>query len=45
VVDVPHKAKTLANVDATCFASSRPAPTGIFADEKNRADLVMARSR
>ena len=44
-VDVLHKAKTLANVEVTCFASSRPATTGIYVDEKNRADLDMARSR
>ncbi len=44
-VDVLHKAKTLANVEVTCFASSRPAATGIYVDEKNRADLDMARSR
>jgi predicted membrane-bound spermidine synthase len=44
-VDVLHKGKTLANVEITCFASSRPAATGIYVDEKNRADLDMARSR
>jgi predicted membrane-bound spermidine synthase len=44
-VDVLHKGKTLANVEVTCFASSRPAATGIYVDEKNRADLDMARSR
>jgi len=38
-VDVLHKAKKLANVEVTCFASSQPAPTGIYVDEKNRADL------
>jgi hypothetical protein len=47
--DVPvyvlHKAKTLANVEITCFASSKPGPTGIYVDEKNRADLDLARSR
>jgi hypothetical protein len=26
-VEVLHKAKTLANVEVTCFASSRPAPS------------------
>ena len=44
-VDVLHKAKMLANVEVTCFASSRPGPTGIYVDEKNRADLDLARSR
>ena len=45
-VDVLHKAETLSNVVVTCFASSRPAATGsIYVDEKNRADLDMARSR
>ncbi len=44
-VDVLHKAKTLANVEVTCFASSRPVATGIYVDEKNRADLDLARSR
>lgn len=44
-VDVLHKAKALANVEVTCFASSRPASTGIYVDEKNRADLDLARSR
>jgi predicted membrane-bound spermidine synthase len=38
-VDVLHKAKPLANVEVACFASSRPAPAGIYVDEKNRADL------
>ena len=38
-IDVRHKAKNLANVEVTCFASSQPAPTGIYVDEKNRADL------
>ena len=44
-VNVLHKGKTLANVEVTCFASSRPAATGIYVNEKNRADLDMARSR
>ena len=42
-VDVLHKAKTLANVEVTCFSSSRPGETGIYIDEKNRADLDRAR--
>ena len=44
-VEVLHKARALANVEVTCFASSRPATTGIYVDEKNRADLDLARSR
>ena len=42
-VDVLHKAKTLANVEVSCFASSHPTETGIYVDEKNRADLDRAR--
>ena len=44
-VEVLHKARALANVEVTCFASSRPATTGIYVDEKNWADLDLARSR
>ena len=42
-VDVLHKAKTLANVEVSCFASSLPGETGIYVDEKNRADVDRAR--
>ncbi|AXS79508.1 fused MFS/spermidine synthase [Dechloromonas sp. HYN0024] len=42
-VDVLHKAKTLANVEVSCFASSQPGVTGIYIDEKNRADLDRVR--
>ena len=42
-VDVLHKAKALANVEVSCFASSRPGETGIYVDEKNRADVDRAR--
>ena len=44
-VDVLHKGKTLANVEVSCFASSHPAASSIYVDEKNRADLDLARSR
>ena len=44
-VDVLHKAKNLANVEVSCFASSQPTAVGIYVDEKNRADLDLARSR
>ena len=43
-VDVLHKGKPLANVEVICFASSQPAPTQIYRDELNRADLDRARS-
>jgi spermidine synthase len=42
-VDVLHKGKAQANVEVSCFASSRPTETGIYVDEKNRADLDRAR--
>jgi len=42
-VDVLHKAKALANVEVSCYASSQPTVTGIYVDEKNRADLDRAR--
>ncbi|MFZ2973663.1 MAG: fused MFS/spermidine synthase [Ferribacterium limneticum] len=42
-VDVLHKGKALANVEVSCFASSQPGETGIYVDEKNRADLDRAR--
>ena len=42
-VDVLHKGKALANVEVSCFASSQPRATGIYVDEKNRADLDRAR--
>jgi predicted membrane-bound spermidine synthase len=43
-VDVLHKAKPLANVEVTCFASSQPGATSLYVDETNRADLDRARS-
>ncbi|MBS1144358.1 MAG: methyltransferase type 12 [Proteobacteria bacterium] len=42
-VDVLHKGKALANVEVSCFASSQPSETGIYVDEKNRADLDRAK--
>ena len=42
-VDVLHKARTQANVEVSCFASSRPGETGIYVDERNRADLDRVR--
>lgn len=44
-VEVLHKDKPLANVEVLCFASSRPTEIGIYSDEKNPADLDLARSR
>ena len=44
-VDVLHKGKSLANVAVSCFASSQPGGSQIYIDEKNRADLDLARSR
>ena len=44
-VEVLHKGKPLANVEVSCFASSRPGATQQYVDEKNRADLDLARSR
>ena len=41
-VDVLHKGKTLSNVEVICFASSQPSVSGIYIDEKNRADLDRA---
>ncbi len=44
-VEVLHKDKPLANVEVVCFATSRPAPAAAYTDEKNPADLDLARSR
>lgn len=44
-VDVLQKGKPLANVEVACFASSQSSTNGIYVDEKNRADLDLARSR
>jgi spermidine synthase len=44
-VDVLQKGKPLANVGVACFASSEAAKNSIYVDEKNRADLDLARSR
>lgn len=41
-VDVLHKGKPLANVELSCFASSRPGPASVYVDEKNRVDLDRA---
>ncbi|KAB2911896.1 MAG: methyltransferase domain-containing protein, partial [Dechloromonas sp.] len=44
-VEVLHKGKPLANVEVSCFASSQPGTAQHYIDEKNRADLDLARSR
>jgi predicted membrane-bound spermidine synthase len=44
-VDVLHKDKPLSNVVLSCFASSLPGPAQIYRDEKNPADIDLARSR
>jgi len=44
-VEVLHKARPLSNVVVTCHAGSRPAPVSVYRDERNRADLNLARSR
>jgi predicted membrane-bound spermidine synthase len=41
-VEVLHKSKSLANVEVICFATSQPQTSGIYVDEKNRADFDMA---
>ena len=38
-VDVLHKGKPISNVEVSCFASSVAGKTGVYIDEKNRADL------
>jgi predicted membrane-bound spermidine synthase len=43
-VEVLQKGKPLANVEVACFASSEASTNGIYVDEKNRADLDLARS-
>lgn len=42
-VEVLHKGKPLANVELTCFATSRPADSQLYRDEINRTDLDRAR--
>jgi predicted membrane-bound spermidine synthase len=44
-VEVLHRNQPLSNVLVACYASSRPAAQKIYADEKNPADLDLARSR
>ncbi|MCK6389359.1 MAG: fused MFS/spermidine synthase [Zoogloea sp.] len=43
--EVLHKGKPLSNVIVSCHAGSRPAPVTLYTDERNGADLDLARSR
>ena len=44
-VDVLHRGKPLSNVIVSCHASSRPADVTPYSDERNGADVDLARSR
>jgi hypothetical protein len=44
-VEVLHRGKPLSNVIVSCHASSRPAPVAPYTDERNGADVDLARSR
>ena len=44
-VDVLHRGKPLSNVIVSCHASSRPAGVTPYSDERNGADVDLARSR
>lgn len=44
-VEVLHKARPLSNVIVSCYASSQPRPQTPYTDEKNGADVDLARSR
>jgi predicted membrane-bound spermidine synthase len=44
-VEVLHKAQPLSNVIVSCYGSSLAAQTAPYTDERNGADLDMARSR
>jgi predicted membrane-bound spermidine synthase len=43
-VEVLHKSRPLSNVIVSCYDSSHAAQGSIYTDERNRADLDMARS-
>jgi spermidine synthase len=43
-VEVLHKAQPLSNVIVSCYGSSSPGQTAPYTDERNGADLDMARS-
>jgi len=44
-VDVLHRGKPLSNVIVSCHASSRPTDVTPYSDERNGADVDLARSR
>ncbi|MCK6395942.1 fused MFS/spermidine synthase [Zoogloea sp.] len=44
-VDVLHRGKPLSNVVVSCYASSQPGAITPYSDERNGADLDLARSR
>jgi predicted membrane-bound spermidine synthase len=44
-VEVLHRDKPLSNVIVSCHASSQPAQTAPYTDERNGADVDLARSR
>jgi hypothetical protein len=44
-VEVLHKGKPLSNVIVSCYASSRPGGVTPYSDERNGADVDLARSR
>ena len=44
-VEVLHKARPLSNVIVSCYAGSQPRPQTPYTDEKNGADVDLARSR
>ena len=44
-IEVLHKNQPLSNVVVTCYNSNQPQETGLYIDERNRADFDLARSR
>lgn len=44
-VEVLHKSAPLSNVIVSCYDSSRPGPNAPYTDERNHADLDLARSQ
>ncbi|MEY4138411.1 MAG: hypothetical protein RLZZ371_593 [Pseudomonadota bacterium] len=44
-VEVLHKSAPLSNVIVSCYDSSRPHPSATYTDERNNADLDLARSQ
>jgi len=44
-VDVLHRGRPLSNVIVSCYASSRPGGVTPYSDERNGADVDLARSR